>query len=448
MLKTRRNKSFKSILLIFTVIGLLLSISVYSYFKFREYSAYRHVIHADASFIVKIDADKIYRSLFFDYLSNPSYYHSRNNNGTESGLAIPGHVFIYTVRSKSDLSYFCSLPIADLALLKQFIKLRLGIENFKKEKQEVSTGTSKDQKLTVAFNAETFALAYSFQKESVNDVLTDLLNKKNLLAESDAKIAGLKKVNAHLAYAFEGFSGSGEFKDGMIHVKGDFNFKDLRVRGNAFNHREFDKNAAIKMWLHAQILLNKPHTEIQLKERRIYPDSLLKYYNGYFDVELRGSVNQIDTVLTYEYNDDFEKEEIRRTRVVKVPRLSGTFCAKSEPLSNHLLKEGILRSDGVISKQIFPLYTLYGKGNAGAFMLSTDKDRDLPALSQKSPYFFYLGMNFKMLEAQRQFPWLERHVKPLSSMWIKALKAGAEKNHFEMAVNFKMKNINALTQLL
>lgn len=448
MLKTRRNKSFKSILLIFTVIALLLLISVYSYFKFRDYSAYRNVIHADASFIIKIDADKIYSTLFFDYLSNPSYYRTRNSNGPESGLAIPGHVFIYTVRSKSDLSYFCSLPIADLALLKKFIKLRLGIENFKREGQGITLGTSKDGKLIVAFNGETFALAYSFQKEGVNDVLTDLLNKNNLLAESDAKIAGLKRVNAHLAYTFEGFSGAGEFKDGMIHVKGDFNFKDLHAGGNAFKHREFDKNAAIKMWLHAQISLSKPHAEIQLKEHRISPDSLLKYYNGYFDAEFAGAVNQIDTVLTYEYNDDFEKEEIKRARVVKVPGLSGTFCTKSERLSHYLLKERILRFNGVISKQVFPLYTLYGKSNAGAFMLSTDKDRGLPALSQKSPYFFYLGMNFKMLEAQRQFPSLERHIKPLSSMWIKALKAGAEKNQFEMAINFKLKNINALTQLL
>lgn len=448
MLKTRRNKSFKSILLIFTVDALLLLISGYSYFKLREHSAYRNVIHADASFILKIDADKIYSTLFFDYLSNPSYYHSRNNKGTESGLAIPGHVFIYTVRSKSELSYFCSLPIADLALLQQFIKLRLGIENFKKEGQRISTGTSKDGKLTVAFNAETFAFAYSFQKERVGDVLTDLLNESNRLAESDTKIAELKKINAHLAYTFGGFSGAGEFKDGMIHVKGDFNFKDLNVQGNAFNHRVFDQHAAIKMWLHAHISPNKPHTEIQLKERSIYADSLLKYYNGYFDAEFAGAVDQIDTVLTYEYNDDFEKEEIKTARVVKVPAITGTFRAKSEPLSHYLLKEGVLRADGVISKQVFPLYTLYGKNNAGTFMLSTDKDCELPALSQSSPYFFYLEMNFKKLQAQRQFPWLERHVKPLSSMWLKALKAGAEKNNFEMVVNFKMRNINALIQLL
>lgn len=447
MLKTHRNKSLKGILLVVTVIALLLLISVYSYFKFREYSAYRNTIHADASFIIKIDADKIYSTLILDCLSNPSYYHRGNRNGIKSGLAIPDNVFIYTVRSKSDLSYFCSLPITDLALLKQFVKLRLGLEDFKETGQGITTGISKDGKLSVAFNAETFAVAYSFQKENVNDVLTDLLNKKNLLAEADARIAGLKKINAHLAYTFAGFSGAGEFKDGIIHVKGDFNFKDLDVQGNAFNHRVFDKDAAIKMWLNAHILLNKPHAEIQLKERRIYPDSLLRFYEGYFDAEFAGAVDQIDTVVTYEYNDDFEKEEIISARVVKVPKLTSTFRTKSEPLSDYLVKEGILSASGVISKQVFPLYTLYGKHAAGAFMLSTDKEHSVPALSQKSPYFFYLEMNFKKLEAQRQFPLMERHIKPLSSMWIKAVSAGAGKNHFEMEVHFKMKNINALAQL-
>lgn len=404
-----------------------------------------NVIHAEASFILKINIDKIYRSLIVDYLSNPFYYEEREDSGIQSGLSIPGGVFIYTVKSKSDLSYFCSLPIADPSLLKKYITIKLKISELQKDQHGNSFGTSKDGRLRLAFNGQTFAIAFSLNKEYVDDVLIDLLNKTRLLPHTDHKIAELKKMNSHLAYTFSGLNGTGEFIDGMFHFKGDFKFKDLDTQGDVFIHRKFIDNAAIKGWLNAQILTQKPHAEIQIAHHKFNQDSLLKYYNGYFDVELAGLVDQKETVTTYEYNDDFEKKEIKRTQVVKVPRLTATFRTRSESLSNYLIKAGLVGDDAVINKQVFPLYTVWTKTDTDIFILSTDRTCAVPVLSQKSPYFFNLEVNFEKLEVQRHFPWLQRHVKPVNNMWLRASKSGA-KHQFELAAVFKMKDINALAQ--
>lgn len=447
MLKTRKNKLLRGgVTLILTGVVLILA-SAYGYFKFREYKSYQEVIHAEASFIVKIDVDKIYKTMVLDYLYNPSYYRGKTDDELKTGLAIPGNVFIYTVGSKSCQTYFCSLPIADVAVLKQFIKQRLGVNTFKNAGHGITLATSKDGKLTVAFNLKTVAVAYTLKNENVIDILTDLLDKKNLLSDKDQKIASLKPANTHLAYAFKEYMGTGEFKDGVIYLNGYFNFNDLDVQGKVFTHRVFDKHASIKMWLNAHLLNGKSYSEIQLKGHRIYPDSLLKYYQGYLDVEFAGIVNQIDTVITYEYNDDFEKEEVRSTRILKVPRIIGTSRAQSKSLLNYLIREGLLDTVGVISKQVFPLYTLYGKSDTGFFTLSTDKNIKVTTVSEKSPYFFYLEMDFNQLNGLRQFPLLEKYTKRLDIIRIKATNVGKEKKYFEMDLNFKMKNINALAQL-
>ncbi|ETZ20729.1 hypothetical protein [Pedobacter sp. V48] len=446
-MKTRKNKLLSGgIILILAGVVLILA-SVYGYFKFREYKSYQEVIHADASLIVKIDVDKIYKTMVLDYLNNPSYYMGKNDDELKTGLAIPGNVFIYTVGSKSYKTYFCSLPIADLTLLKQFIKQRLGVNTFKNAGHGITLATSKDGKLTAAFNLKTFAVAYTLKNENVVDILIDLLDKKNLLSDKDQKIASLKNANTHLTYAFKGYTGAGEFKDGVIHLNGYFNFDDLDIQGKVFTHRVFDKHASIKMWLNARLLNGKPYSEIQIKGHRIYPDSLLKYYQGYLDLEFAGVVNQIDTVVTYEYNDDFEKEEVRSLRAAQVPGIIGTTRAQSKPLINYLVKEGLLDTCGVISRQVFPLYTLYGKNDTGFFTLSTDRNIKVSTLSEKSPYFFYFEMDFNHLNGLRQFPLLEKYTKSLDMIRIKAINTSKEKKYFEMDLNFKMGNINALAQL-
>jgi hypothetical protein len=56
-------------------------------------------------------------------------------------------------------------------------------------------------------------------------------------------------------------------------------------------------------------------------------------------------------------------------------------------------------------------------------------------------------MDFNQLNGLRQFPLLEKYTKRLDIIRIKATNVGKEKKYFEMDLNFKMKNINALAQL-
>lgn len=424
---------------------LLLLAAVYGYLAMRKYQSYRDCIHADAAFIVKIDADQLYRTLVFDYLSNSSHYKGHKAGKLKTGLDVPANVFIYTVYPKSFQTWFCSLPVADTALLKQFIRKRLGISVFKNNGKYL-TGASANGRLFVAFNNQTFAASYSLKKENTGDVLADLLNKQNLLSDQDPKIKKLKAIDTHLGYVFEMYTGSGEFKKGMLHVQGDFNFKALKAEGKVFSHRVFDKNAVLKMWLNAQLATDGSLAEIQVKDHTIYPDSLLKYYKGYFDTELNSPVAQADTVITYQYNDDFEKEEILTPRMLKVPGINARISANGAGLLSHLKKEGIL-INARVNKQVFPLYELYAKGSNAAFMLSTNKHAVFSDHREESPYFFYLEADFNKFRAQGQFPLLESYTKQFNKLLVKAMNEKSGSKQFELVLYFKFKHINALGQL-
>jgi hypothetical protein len=426
------------------VILLLLAV-VYTYLEVRKYNSYRNRIHADATLIVKINADKLYQILAIDYLSNSCHYKNKKGETIKSGLNIPANIFIYAVRSKSFQTYFCSLPVADTAVLKLFLEKKLGISHFNSTGKYLS-GSSANGQITIAFNSHTFAVGYSLKKENTNDILEDLLNGKNLLADKDPMLEQLRAINAHLAYVFKEYTGTGYFKDGLIHLQGDFNFKGFNVDGKLFNHRVFDKNSVVKMWLNTKIDSNDKYDTFHVKDYTIYPDSLLKFYKGYVDLELTNPVTQTDTLITYEYNDDFEKEEIITPRTVKVPGINGVINTDAANFLNYLSGEDIVNR-GIVNKQLFPLYSVYAKRSTSAVMLSTNQHAVFSSSKQNTPYFFYLEADFERLKAQGQFLLLESYIKQLSNISVKAWNKKPGHPYFEMDLHFKLKHINALGQL-
>ncbi|SMC78407.1 hypothetical protein SAMN04488524_2781 [Pedobacter africanus] len=424
---------------------LLLLAFVYGYLSLRQYTSYRHRIHADAALIIKVDADRLYRTLAADYLLNSSHYKGSKRPKRKTGLDIPANVFIYTVYSRSVQTYFCSLPVADTAELRVFLKKTLGITRFKNTGKYI-LGSSANGRLTVAFNDQTFAAAYSLKKENVQEILEELINGGNFLPETDPRIKKLKALTAHLAYVFEEYTGTGQFKAGHFHMQGDFNFKGLQVQGKVFTHRVFDKDAVLKLWLDAKPVVSQQLAPVQVKTHTIYPDSLLKYSNGYFDAELSKPVNHADTLITYEYNDNFEKVAVTRPRIVRVPGINSMLSARPTGLMHQLVSQGILNG-AKVDPQLFPLYPVYTKHRPSAFLLSTNENAAFSGLKIQTPYFFYLEADFSKIREQEQFPLVETYIKTFGKLEVKALNVKPGLQHFEMDLYFRLKQVNALGQL-
>lgn len=433
-------------LTILAVIIVLLLVCVFGYLKYRQYKSFKYKIHKEAALIIRINADQIYSTLVADYLSNPAYYKNRKQDVGESGLEIPGNIFIYTVHHKSSQTYFCSLPIENITLLKQFLKTRLSITDFVNQGTGITIGQSKNKILTVAFNNKTLSFAYSLNKEQVTDVLTDILSGKNLLSDKDSKVNKLKKLDTDLSYVYEDYTGTAQFDKGAIKLAGDFYFKQLNVKGSIFKHRIFNQNAKLKAWLTADFSHNfKPDTAY-IKNYKFEIDSLLSYYKGYADAELINTVTQKESIVTYEYNDDFEKTAVTTVKEVQVPELNFYIHTELQPIKKYLSKIGLLMSDSTLNKKVFPLYTVYSKSVSDALILSTNGENITSADFTTTPYFFYLETNFNKLKKLKQFPLVLPYISTLKDFRLQALKIDEHKYHFDAELNFNDKEISALGQ--
>jgi hypothetical protein len=434
-------------LAILAVIIILLLVSVFAYLKFRQYKSFRYKIHKEASLIIKINADQIYATLIEDYLSNPEYYKNRKQDIAESGLEIPGNIFIYTVYSKSNKTYFCSLPIENITILKQFLKIRFGITEFTNAQSGITVGHSKNKVLTVAFNNKTLSFAYSLNKEQVTDILVDIAEGRNLLPDTDSRVNELKKLDTHLSYVYDHYIGTAQFNKGVVNIKGDFYFKQLNVKGKAFKHRVFDNNAKLKTWLAADFLGNFRVDTSYIKNYKFEVDSLLKYYKGYADAELINTVNQKESIVTYEYNDDFEKTEVTTVKDVQVPEFNVYISTEVPPTTKYLGKIDVLLADRTLNKKVFPLYTIYNRILFDGLVLSTNRKNAVLANFAATPYFFYLEANLNEVRKLNQFPLLTPHITTLKDIRIAASKLNEDTHHFDAVINFNDREINALGQL-
>jgi hypothetical protein len=432
----------------------LLLVFFMSYLQLRQYNSYRIPIHNKADVIIKINVEGIYKKLALDLISHPFYYSNKekgektDENKKGNGVEIPANVFLYSVSAKSASTFFCSLPVTDTVIFKSFIIEKLHISSLKKISATMFSGTSKDGKLTVAYTADNMAIAYSVRREKVLDILTDILNRKNVLPVSDIKIKKLKQVSNDVDYVSSTGFGSMNFKNGEINLSAEITSDSFFMIGKKITHRQFSAESTMKMWLNAPIHNQIKNTVLSVKNYTFQTDSLLKDYKGYLDAEWLNTITQTDSVITYDYNDNFEKVEKLSTAQVQVPGITISLKTNAEPLLKYLKDQNAIKNDHAVNKQLFPLYSVYSSKSAGYLQFSTKKGDGSTAKEESSDYFFFLEINFDKIRSQNQFPLLNSYIGNSSLLTAKAKKIKAKTILIESSIDLKNKEVNSLPQFL
>jgi hypothetical protein len=418
------------------VVILLLLIVALAYLQYRKYQSRKNRIHNEAALLFKIDLDGILESNALSFWRNPPKFLIWENEevSVHKGFSIPSRLFIYNVRSKSAGTFFCSLQLSDTAALKLFLTKALKTHVFENIKDGQVFCTSADGKLCVAYNDQEMALSYSFKKEQTRTILLDVLNKRNLLDEGDQRLQSLLKIKGHLAYIFDGFSGAGEVKDNAVSLEGSVPLGGLNVSEQSYVSKDLDTDAMVKIWLNAKpanFHLNKLWT---IGGIELSADSLNKYYKGYADLVLSKSIKQTDTLITYTYNDDFEKTEQKELKEISVPDMRMTFIAKTDGLLEYLKKQKAIEGEK-LNKSLFPLYQVFGKSNDQVLQLSTNKYGKLKEGVKNTPYFFFAEANIDQLHKDNVFPLLNSYLEFFTHLEVKMKREDAKKAHLEMEMS-------------
>ena len=442
----------KRFLKIAAVIIISLLIFFVGTFKYRQHKANEVSIPKNTGSLMKISVDEIYKSIAANMIANPGYYFKSNTNtGTKSnfdgfdhGLKIPASIFFYTIDDKPKTAFFSRLAISDFQKFSNFIKNTLKLNIIKASGLNLAKNNLKN--FTILFNEEYAAIALSTQVGEFESILKDILNEKNFVKLGDSKFSDLKKSTDHLAYVDKDNDAAINFENGEISFTNGFLSKEIMPATKAA-HRQLNTTSAIGFWLNADFKTNAKQT-LKLRDTSLEQDSLVKYYKGYLDFEWLNTTQQIDSVITYDYNDDFEKVEKVTLKKRDIPNFVVNISSDAIGLKNYLSRQSIINRDsGIIDKSVFPLYKIFVGGDNKQLVFSTRKGNKVAETTELSNDFFALNVNFPKLNKEINIPVLSKYLEMLKQLNLSGkVVSGTVKINGKL--DFANDDINSLYQLL
>ncbi|TCD29261.1 hypothetical protein EZ456_03610 [Pedobacter psychrodurus] len=442
----------KKFLKIIAAIVILLLISYFGFFKYRQVQANNVSIPVSTNALLKINVDELYKTLALSYIKHPNQYSGADKKGIKekvddlnTGLKIPANIYLYGLKGKAKTTFFSTFEIADTLVFNRFIQKKSALPLVKKDSNFFQ---SKDSTFLILFNKTTVAFAYTPQKEQVKTTLVEILNRKNMIKVGDSQFNGLVNLSDHITFQnIENFSKI-NFTDGKINFSNEFINKSIEPADKP-QHRVLNPESTVSMWLNAKFKSELPKKNQAKSPSLLSKHNFFRFYKDYLDFEWTNTITQVDTVVGYEYNDDFERVEKKILQDRKIPSISMNLTANDREVSDYLKSLGALdQSTGKISSAMIPLYQVYFKGNNGNVQLSTLKNIKPDLKRALSNDFFYFKVDFKKLIKQMPMPVIADKLSAFSQLEIKAKSIGKDKIKLESELLFLNKDANALIQLL
>lgn len=442
----------KRFLVTTAAILVLLLVCFTGYVQYRKWVSFRTLIHKDATSLIRINVYGIIQSAAIDLIrggtSPGKKEHGKKEPEEKTGIDLPANVFVYTVKGKAATTLFTSLSINDRKAFERTVRKLL--------KEPVTDSTNPvytviaglDGQVTIAYNKAIAAIAYSAGREEVLSILTDVLAERNVVPVAESRFSEIKKRTAHIAYMDEHDNhGLLRFKDGRI-IAGVFLPVDGLQLPEQTTHPVRSSQSCLNFWLNADLKKMLTGKKWTIDRYTIEGDSLLKYYHGATQLEVKGTVLQKDSIITYGYNDNFEKIAQVELRETAVPQIQAMLRADGSGLYRYLAGQGLIHADsGIVNRAVFPLYQLYVWKTATGLQLGTGKTP--PANKQVTDRVCSgLEVDFDQLLRQQQIPMAGKYLQPLKSLSVKAFVESDQLITIDAVLHFDDAHKNAAVLLM
>lgn len=443
----------KKFLKITAAIIILLLIFFTGVIKYRRYDAEQTLIPKNATSLIKINVDELYKTLASNMLSNPGYYFksdfkkdtSNKPDKFNNGLEIPASLFFYTLQGKSGI-YFSRFELKNVNDFENALRDLMHLEIMKKI-EGINVAKSKLGNVVIYYNSKSAAVSLSVKVENVDRNLMDILSQKNFVKVIESKFKHTAKSLQHVAFETALHQGSVNFDNGVV------NFSDVVITNqiiptNTQSNHQHNKDAIASLWLNADFK-NVSHRAFKTKNFSIEPDSVLKYYKGSIDFDWSSTIQQTDSIVTYDYNDDFEKVAKVSLQKRDVPQFSIAIHADENGLKNYLAKQKVINLDSnQVNKSAFPLYQVFVESDQQNVYFGTKKQMTSKNESVPSPDFFYFFVNFEKLNKQSNMGQFNNYLKTYKTLQVTGKLIGGKQMQFDGNLALMNKDINSLYQIL
>lgn len=433
----------KKVVVWLSLILLILLLAGVGAFYFRQEQSYRQNIPRNVTSLTQVNIDGVLKSILWNAITNPTYYikinkqkKGKRKQALHTGLKIPANLFVYTVKDKSNSTYFASLSIDDHSIYRQFTHRILNIKDYQVYDQDknIHWARSKDGKVSLAYLKNRLAISYSTTSDNTLEVLRNILYQKDTQKVKESSLfSQLNNKKEHIIYVSDSSTLIANFNVGEVNLHGLMR-SSMLVGKKKLRPKKFADNSLIKLWLAADIAPFIKANKQFFNRHHIPADTLLRYYGSYLDFEWKNKQSiQRDTIITYDYNDDFERVERRSIREERVPEIYLALEA-SPHLANY------------IPKQIY--YKFQSGTTADRLYFGTGTSFSDGHVTDLSEHFFYLFMDTEKLFENKQFLQLEKYADGIKSLTMKGSAKEGSLIELEGRLCFKELSINSLVQWL
>ena len=442
--------------LIYFFIGLCILFAVVYFLRYKQALIFNNKVPINATQVANIDLRQIEHHIFFDFLANPMSYIDLKSSKKEKdslsfldAIAIPKNLIFYTNEANLNGSWFSSvIRIKDSKELIEF----LNREQFKKSNVETLTIYRRNN-IALAIDNKQLVIAFNFtKKERLPDFQT-VFNTTDFLPETAKLLEPIINSKSDISYASltEDFI-EVNFKDGLFEVMGIYK-SDFFI---AEKHQQFSDTSIGLITakinknhkLFNSLLADKNIPKFK-KATKLSLDSISKKWNGNIDFHLRSINTKKDTIVTYDYDDDFNKIEKVTTQNTVVPDFEFVLeSEKDRTLYNYFLEKNAIQfveNDTLFTS--IPFYKLYARFKDSQVYILTDNDlnskNNIENLHKIDAYF-----NIEQY-VQNQ---LEIINIPLNNKYVKLFKDASihlsDTDKLSIEVHFKNDKRNIIGQLV
>ncbi|UII25166.1 hypothetical protein LVD15_17880 [Fulvivirga maritima] len=429
------------------IVMLLLLLALYLYLQLRQSRSYNNIPEG-AQIVMRANIDQLFKKLLFNSITNPKYYYQSSSDSTETdeeeaedpSFVIPANVFVYNLKTTPN-SFYTSLHIKDSAGMQAFFKKELSIDEYQPE-ENYTYGTTDNRQLQVIYNENMAFVAFSFDRENVKSQLHDLLFNLTPMDRNTPTITALRDAESDVSLFGENSEVTIDFNTGEVSISGLANLhKYLEIPQQTQVKQNLD-SMGLHAWLSAT-----PTAELDtlftINHVTLSGEKLNSYYRNGIDLQIAGTTVQQDTIINYEYNDDFEKVEQKEINTSRVPGISLAVQCEADSMQKYLQNKGIFKN-GQVNESFFPLYHL-NTSKKDSLLIISNLATDLDAEYSASENLIGLYVDFNKLQAQ--IPILENRVSYLSVVELYGTK---ENDNVKLNGSIKMtqSDLNSLIQFI
>lgn len=375
--------------IILVIIGLIAILAI-SFFGFKYYRALKSdeiKIPKNSYSVIRIKIDDLALDLFKNSISNYSEYYSTKEDSTRVinkknilnlGVKIPADLYLFSL-SDTSTTWYSILDISNEKNIDDFLKNKLAMQD------SIIEDTNKSYRILLNKSVAamlgngkmiiSFGPGHQFKvmKELIGSNQSDWILAKSMVAGitkiSDSKVSyiDLKKNWARL-----------DFNNGSINMEAYIKSALFKFP-KKLSELEHHGTQVLSFAFNSDLSLLLKGRQAQLEKLKLPVDSVYKYVGNFVSFRLdEGHVMETDTIITYDYDDNFDRVEKKEIQKIEVPDLAFNIMA-----SPHLV-------DYMPDKMFYKFSKEYKQGMINLYT-GTKKDHNLNL--RPSDYVF--SMNYR-----------------------------------------------------